>query len=218
VWDWDFTFQILPLLGQAAIVTLQATVVGYGLALVVGLVFALLRRSPSWVVATVTREVVEFIRSTPLLVQIYFVYFVFPEFGIRLSAWTAGLLALGIHYGCYTSEVYRAGLDAVPRGQWEAAIALNLSPYRTYRDIILPQAIPPIVPALGNYLIGIFKETPLLSVIAIIELLGRAKIIGSETFRYLEPITLVGVFFLVMSLVAASLIRFAERRLRLKGA
>jgi polar amino acid transport system permease protein len=218
MWDWDFTFQILPLLGQAAIVTVQATVIGYVLALVVGLVFALLRRSPSQVVAIVTREAVEFIRSTPLLVQIYFVYFVFPEFGIRLSAWTAGLLALGLHYGCYTSEVYRAGLDAVPRGQWEAAIALNLSPYRTYRDIILPQAIPPIVPALGNYLIGIFKETPLLSVIAIIELLGRAKIIGSETFRYLEPITLVGVFFLVMSLVAASLIRFAERRMRLKGA
>jgi polar amino acid transport system permease protein len=218
MWDWDFTFQILPLLGQAAIVTVQATVIGYVLALVVGLVFALLRRSPSQVVAIVTREAVEFIRSTPLLVQIYFVYFVFPEFGIRLSAWTAGLLALGLHYGCYTSEVYRAGLDAVPRGQWEAAIALNLSPYRTYRDIILPQAIPPIVPALGNYLIGIFKETPLLSVIAIIELLGRAKIIGSETFRYLEPITLVGVFFLVMSLVAASLIRFAERRLRLQGA
>jgi polar amino acid transport system permease protein len=218
MWDWNFTFQILPLLGQAAIVTVQATVIGYVLALVVGLVFALLRRSPSQVVAIVTREAVEFIRSTPLLVQIYFVYFVFPEFGIRLSAWTAGLLALGLHYGCYTSEVYRAGLDAVPRGQWEAAIALNLSPYRTYRDIILPQAIPPIVPALGNYLIGIFKETPLLSVIAIIELLGRAKIIGSETFRYLEPITLVGVFFLVMSLVAASLIRFAERRLRLQGA
>jgi polar amino acid transport system permease protein len=218
MWDWDFTFQILPLLGQAAIVTVQATVIGYVLALVIGLVFALLRRSPSQVVAIVTREAVEFIRSTPLLVQIYFVYFVFPEFGIRLSAWTAGLLALGLHYGCYTSEVYRAGLDAVPRGQWEAAIALNLSPYRTYRDIILPQAIPPIVPALGNYLIGIFKETPLLSVIAIIELLGRAKIIGSETFRYLEPITLVGVFFLVMSLVAASLIRFAERRLRLQGA
>ena len=217
MWDWDFTFQILPLLGQAAIVTVQATVIGYALALVVGLVFALLRRSPSQVVAIVTREAVEFIRSTPLLVQIYFLYFVFPEFGIRLSAWTAGLLALGLHYGCYTSEVYRAGLDAVPRGQWEAAIALNLSPYRTYRDIILPQAIPPIVPALGNYLIGIFKETPLLSVIAIIELLGRAKIIGSETFRYLEPITLVGVFFLVMSLVAASLIRFAERRLRLQG-
>lgn len=217
MWDWDFAFQILPTLAEAAIVTLQATVIGYVLALVIGLAFALLRRSENRLIATPVREVVEFIRSTPLLIQIYFAYFVLPEFGIALSAWMAGLLALGLHYGCYTSEVYRAGLDAVPRGQWEAATALNLSRYRTYRDIVLPQAIPPIVPALGNYLIGIFKETPLLSVIAIIELLARAKIIGSETFRYLEPITLVGVFFLVMSLVAASLIRFAERRLRLQG-
>jgi polar amino acid transport system permease protein len=217
MWDWQFTLDIMPLLLAAAVVTLQATVIGYVLALVIGLVFALLRRSGSFLVAHATREVVEFIRSTPLLVQIYFVYFVFPEFGISLSAWVAGLLALGLHYGCYTSEVYRAGLDGVPRGQWEAARALNLGAWRTYRDVILPQAIPPIVPALGNYLIGIFKETPLLSVIAIIELLGRAKIIGSETFRYLEPITMVGVFFLVMSLAASGLIRLTERRLRLPG-
>jgi len=217
MWSWSFTLEILPSLGQAALVTLQATIIGYALALVIGLVFALLRRMPSYILSRTVREVVEFIRSTPLLVQIYFVYFVFPEFGISLSAWVAGLLALGFHYGTYTSEVYRAGLDAVPKGQWEAATALNLSTYRTYRDIVLPQAIPPIVPALGNYLIGIFKETPLLSVIAIIELLGRAKIIGSETFRYLEPITLVGVFFLVMSLAASGLIRVVERRLRLPG-
>ena len=213
MWDWGFAFEILPRLGRAAVVTLQATIIGYLLALIIGLVFALLRRSQRRLISMSAREVVEFIRSTPLLVQIYFVYFVLPEFGIALSAWVAGLLALGLHYGCYTSEVYRAGLDGVPKGQWEAATALNLSIYRAYRDIILPQAIPPIVPALGNYLIGIFKETPLLSVIAIIELLAQAKIIGSETFRYLEPITLVGVFFLVMSLCAAALIRAVEHRL-----
>lgn len=218
MWDWGFTLEILPRLGSATVVTLQATIIGYVLALIIGLVFALLRRSETRVVSMATREVVEFIRSTPLLVQIYFVYFVFPELGIELSAWVAGLLALGFHYGCYTSEVYRAGLDGVPRGQWEASVALNLSTYRTYRDIILPQAIPPIVPALGNYLIGIFKETPLLSVIAIIELLAEAKIIGSETFRYLEPITLVGVFFLIMSLCAAALIRAVEYRLKRRGA
>jgi polar amino acid transport system permease protein len=217
MWDWSFTWEILPRLAKAAVVTLEATVIGYLLALVIGLVFALLRRSHRRLIAVTIREIVEFIRSTPLLVQIYFAYFVLPEFGIRLSAWVAGLLALGLHYGCYTSEVYRAGLDGVPRGQWEASIALNLSSYRTYRDIILPQALPPIVPMLGNYLIGIFKETPLLSVIAIIELLAEAKIIGSETFRYLEPITLVGVFFLVMSLCTSGLIQIVERQLARRG-
>ena len=120
------------------------------------------------------------------------------------------MLALGLHYATYCSEVYRAGLEAVPRGQWEAAIALNLSPCAHLSDIILPQAIPPIVPALGNYLIGMFKETPLLSAIAVIELMQTAKIIGSETFRYLEPITMVGVFFLVMSLVSSAGVRRVE--------
>ena len=135
-----------------------------------------------------------------------------------LDAFTAGVLALGIHYGAYCSEVYRAGFDNIHRGQWEAAIALNLGPVATFRDIIIPQAIPPIVPALGNYLVALFKETPLLSAIAVLELMQTAKIIGSETFRYTEPITLVGLFFLAMSLVSAGLIRSVERLLNRRTA
>src|SRR3546814_15714673 len=105
---------------------------------------------------------VEFIRSTPLLIQIYFLYFVFPEFGIVLPALTAGVLAIGVHYATYCSEVYRAGLENIPRGQWEASIALHLSPYRNFRDIIIPHALPPVVPALGHYLVPLFTEPPLL--------------------------------------------------------
>jgi polar amino acid transport system permease protein len=156
---------------------------------------------------------IEFIRSTPLLIQIFFLYFVFPKFGIVLPALVAGILALGLHYSTYCAEVYRAGLENVPRGQWEAATALNLAPMATFRDIILPQAIPPIIPALANYLVALFKETPLLSAIAVLELMQTAKIIGSDTFRYLEPITLVGLFFLVMSLVSAAGIGALERHL-----
>jgi polar amino acid transport system permease protein len=114
---------------------------------------------------------VEFIRSTPLLIQIFFMFFVLPKFGIAMPAFLTGVLALGLHYSSYCAEVYRAGLENIPRGQWEAALALNLSPSRTYRDIIIPQAIPPVVPALGNYLVALFKETPLLSAIAVLELM-----------------------------------------------
>jgi polar amino acid transport system permease protein len=156
---------------------------------------------------------VEFVRSTPLLIQIFFLYYVMPEFGLTLDAMPTGVLALGLHYGAYCAEVYRAGLSNVPKGQWEAAIALNLSPWTTFKNVILPQAIPPIVPALGNYLVALFKETPLLSVIAVLELMQTAKILGSESFRYVEPITLVGLFFLIFSLVSASLIRRVERLL-----
>lgn len=209
-WDWGYTFEILPILAKASIVTVQATILGFALAATIGLVFALLRMSRNFYVRWGTTGIVEFIRSTPLLIQIFFLYYVLPEFGITIGAMTAGVLALGLHYGSYCSEVYRAGLDNIPRGQWEASTALNLSPYVTFKDIIIPQAIPPVVPALGNYLVALFKETPLLSAIAVVELMQQAKILGSESFQYTEPITLVGLFFLVFSLVSAALIRRVE--------
>lgn len=214
LFDWGFVLEILPTLAQAAVITIEATVISFVLALVLGLVFALARMSAKPYVSLPVGAFVEFIRSTPVLIQIFFLYFVFPQFGVVIPALVAGVMALGLHYSTYCSEVYRAGLENVPRGQWEAATALNLGPMATYRDIILPQAIPPMVPALGNYLVGLFKETPLLSAIAVLELMQTAKIIGSETFRYLEPITLVGVFFLVMSLASAALIRRVEAWLR----
>ena len=214
LFDWGFALEILPQLARAAVVTIEATVLGFAVAAVLGLVLALLRRSSNPWTSAITGGFVEFIRSTPVLIQIFFLFFVFPRFGIVIPAFAAGVLALGLHYACYCSEVYRAGLDGVPRGQWEAATALNLSPARTYWDVIIPQAIPPVVPALGNYLIGMFKETPLLSAIAVLELMQTAKIIGSETFRYLEPITLVGAFFLVMSLVSAAGVRRVEAWLK----
>ncbi|WP_119275105.1 ectoine/hydroxyectoine ABC transporter permease subunit EhuD [Taklimakanibacter deserti] len=217
MWDWAFAFEILPILARAAVISIEATLVGFVLAAGLGLVLALARIAFPWTAWPIS-VLVELIRSTPLLIQIFFLFFVFPSFGITLDAFTAGVLALGIHYAAYCSEVYRAGFDNIHRGQWEASIALNLSAWTTFRDIIIPQAIPPIVPALGNYLVALFKETPLLSAIAVLELMQTAKIIGSETFRYTEPITLVGLFFLAMSLVSASLIRAAERYLNRRPA
>ena len=217
VWDWSYAFSILPILAQASIVTIQATLLGFVVAATLGLVLAILRMSPLPIIAVPTGLVVEFIRSTPLLIQIFFLYFVFPEFGVTLDAFVAGVIALGVHYATYCSEVYRAGLEGVPRGQWEASTALNLSPFHTFRDVIIPQAIPPVIPALGNYFVALFKETPLLSAIAVMELMQRAKILGSQTFRYIEPITIAGAFFLAMSLLAAVLIRYVEKRVALRG-
>ena len=209
IWDWAFAFEIIPVLARAAIVTIEATLLGFAIAASLGLVLAVVRIAVPWTGWTIS-VLVELIRSTPLLIQIFFLYFVFPKFGVVLDAFTAGVLAIGIHYAAYCSEVYRAGFDNIHRGQWEASIALNLSQWTTFKDIIIPQVIPPIVPALGNYLVALFKETPLLSAIAVLELMQTAKIIGSETFRYTEPITLVGLFFLAMSLVSAALIRSLE--------
>ena len=158
----------------------------------------------------IVREVVEFVRSTPLLVQLFFVFFVAPQFGIKLSAWTAGMLTIGLHFGTYLSEVYRGALEGVPKAQWEACRALNFSTIYTYRRIVLPQAFPIALPGMGNYLVGIFKDTPLLATIGVAELMHTANALGAETYRYLEPYTLVGFIFLIISLPTAMGLRRLE--------
>lgn len=213
-WRWEFVWEILPLLGWATLNTLLAAGIGYAIALVLGLVLALAQRTPFGALTLVVREFVEFVRSTPLVLQIFFVFYVFPQFGVRLSPWTSGMIALGLHYACYLSEVYRAGLDGVPRGQWEACRALNLSTRRTYFGVVIPQALPIALPGMGNYLVGIFKDTPMLSVIGVAELMHAANSIGAQTYRFLEPYTLVGIIFLVISLPTAHGIRMFERWVR----
>ncbi|MCG8594113.1 MAG: ectoine/hydroxyectoine ABC transporter permease subunit EhuD [Kiloniellales bacterium] len=213
-WRWDFTFEILPRLLWATLNTLTAAGFGYAIALVVGLLLALAQRTPYRPMTFIVREAVEFIRSTPLVLQIFFVFYVGPQFGIRLSPWTSGMIAIGLHYAAYLSEVYRAGLDSVPKGQWEACKAINLSTRRTYFRVIIPQALPPALPGMGNYLVGIFKDTPMLSVIGVAELMHTANALGSETYRFLEPYTLVGIIFLAISLPTAAGLRGFEAWVR----
>ncbi len=215
-WRWDFTWDILPRLIIATGNTLLAAGLGYALAVVLGLVLALAQRTPYRALTMVVREAVEFIRSTPLVLQIFFVFYVGPQVGVRLSPWTAGMIAIGLHYAAYLSEVYRGGLDSVPKGQWEAATSLNMTMAHTYWRIIIPQALPPSLAGMGNYLVGIFKDTPMLSVIGVAELMHTANAIGSESYRFLEPYTMVGVIFLMISLPTAALIRAFEAWVRSK--
>jgi polar amino acid transport system permease protein len=212
-----FALSILPILGIGLIVTLEATAAGFAIALVLGLVLALLRRSRVKAVAWPTAIVIEFIRDTPLLVQLFFLYYVLPVYGIVLPAFFVGALALGLQYSAYTSEVYRGGLDAIPRGQWEAAIALNLTRARIYRDVIVPQAIPRILPALGNYLVSMLKETPVLSVVTVVDMLNLANLIGDRTFEYLVPLSMVGLIFLILTIVCSAAIHALERMLPKSG-
>jgi polar amino acid transport system permease protein len=213
IWDWGFALSILPNLIAATAYTVMVTIVSFAGALLLGWPIALARESRRGWIRHPASWIVEFVRSTPLLIQIYVLYFALPAVGIVLSAIMTGLIALSIHYATYVSEAYRAGLASVPRTQWEAAKALGLRPLSIYAMVVAPQALVPIVPVLGNYLIALFKETPLLSAVAIIELLQTAKLIGSETFRYTEPITIVGLIFLALSLGSAAVIRWIERHL-----
>ena len=215
-WKWEFTWEILPRLVVATGNTLVAAGAGYAIAIVLGLVLALAQRAPSRVLTFIVREFVEFIRSTPLILQIFFVFYVAPQFGIRLSPWVSGMIAIGLHYSAYLSEVYRGGIESVAKGQWEAATALNMTALQKYRRIIIPQAIPPALAGMGNYLVGIFKDTPMLSVIGVAELIHTANAIGAEHYRFLEPYTLVGIIFLAISLPAAGFMRLFEIYVRRK--
>ncbi|MFK4496005.1 polar amino acid transport system permease protein [Bradyrhizobium japonicum] len=213
-WRWDFLWAILPKLIEATGNTLVAAGTGYVIALSVGLIFVVLQRSSVKLLTIATREAVEFIRSTPLLVQLFFIFYVAPQFGINASAWTSGMLAIGFYYAAYMSEIYRGGLEAVPAAQWEACQALNLSPVATYWRIIIPQALPIASPGMGNLLVGIFKDTPILSAIGVAELMHMANDIGAEHYRFLEPYTAVGIIFLGISLPAAGMIKLFERWMR----
>jgi polar amino acid transport system permease protein len=208
--DFEYAFRVLPKLLRGAVITLEATLLGMIVALIVGLVFVLLLRSRRRLVSYPTRAVLEFIRGTPLLIQLFFLFYILPEWGITLGALWTGIIALGLHYSTYIAEVFRAGIDAVGRGQWEAAVALNFTRAGTWRRVVLPQAFFTVLPMLGNYLVAMFKDTPLLATITVVEMLGAGLNAAASSYRYLEVFTLVGLIFLAMSLPAGALVRRLE--------
>ncbi|RUV95196.1 ectoine/hydroxyectoine ABC transporter permease subunit EhuD [Mesorhizobium sp. M1A.F.Ca.IN.022.07.1.1] len=210
-WQWSFAWQIFPQLVEGMKLTILASLLGSALAMILGLAIAIGRRSATRAVAWMLSWVVDFIRGTPLLVQLYFVFYVLPDVGIYLSPLAAGVVTLGVHYSSYTSEVYRAGIDNLDRTLWEAAKALNLTRSQTWRYIIIPTAVPPMIPALANYVVGMFKETPLLATITVMELMNTARILSNVNYRYLEPMTMVGAFFLAVSVPSVMGLNYLER-------
>ncbi|MFE9323474.1 ectoine/hydroxyectoine ABC transporter permease subunit EhuD [Nocardia sp. NPDC052278] len=218
-WRWDRFFDAFPFIWDGLLVTIQYTLLGSLVAYVLGLIFAVIRRLRIPVVDQLLWAFIEFIRSTPLLVQIFFLYWVVrPDLlgGLSIDAQrlVVGVTALGVHYACYTSEVFRAGIDAVPAAQWEAATALNLPRTRTWVDVILPQAVPRVLPALGNYTIAMFKEVPLLSSIVILDMVYQVKTEYAADTGGAGPEAwfAAGLTFLALSYPCSILVRKLERR------
>ncbi|WP_159793225.1 ectoine/hydroxyectoine ABC transporter permease subunit EhuD [Puerhibacterium puerhi] len=209
LWSWEQAAAALPPILEGFRVTLVATVVGMVIAAVLGLVIALVRRSAGRWLTVPVGLFVELVRSTPLLVQLVFVYLMLPS----VPALVIGCTVLGVHYATYLSEVYRAGIEAVPRGQWEAATALDLPRARVWRAVVLPQAVRNTLPGLGNYAISMFKETPYLFSISVVEMFTAAQQYGAATFDYTEALTMVGLIFLAVSYPTSLLVRRMENRL-----
>lgn len=210
VWNWDTAWEVLPrLLEGFFTVTLVVTLVGSVIAAVLGLVIAVVRRSAPRPISAIVGFIVNFIRMTPIVVQLLFAYFAL----LAVDPLIIGIGVFGIHYATYMAEVYRSGIDAVPRGQWEATTALSMSRGRTWTAVVLPQAIRATVPSLGNYVISMLKDTPFLIAITVADMVSNALEFGGNSFRYLEPITLAGVIFFLASYPASILVRRLEKRL-----
>lgn len=213
IWDNAFVGQIWPDLLRGFGLTLWITFLGFVISLAVGLLVAVLRYLKIPVVSHLATFYVSFVRGTPLLVQAYIAYFVLPYFGLSFDPLSTGIVVLGLNYSAYTAETYRSGIEQLPTGQWEAAKALSLPAARTWFRIVVPQAVRPIIPVLGNYLIMMFKDSSILSSITILELMGTSLQIGSSYYRYLEPITIAGLLYLIISFPCSMLIRRLEHRL-----
>ncbi|HVZ01652.1 MAG TPA: amino acid ABC transporter permease [Dongiaceae bacterium] len=210
----QFAPQYLPRLLKGAVVTLELSFTSMILSILVGLICAVAVQTRSRVAVWVVRVYVEICRGVPLLVILYFTYFLLPEAGIMLPAFAAAVLGLTFNLGAYLSEVFRASIEAVDKGQYQAGMALGMKRWAIYWKIILPQAMAIAIPTVGGYFISLLKDCSLVSVIAVDELLKQGKYIISENFRSVETIMLVGIIYFVMSFGAAAVIRRVERWLR----
>ena len=205
-----------PALMRGTALTIFLTVASFVFALVLGLVLALARLNRQcWYLYQPAQGFVEFVRGTPLLVQLFYLYFVLPFVGITMNPILTGILGLGINYGAYMSEVYRAGIEAIDRSQWEAAHALAMPTPLILRIVVLPQAFRIVIPPMGNYLVSLFKDTAIVATISIRELLFSARLLAAETFQYFAIFTVVLVIYFVISYPASRGVAWLERRMRI---
>lgn len=210
-WSWEAAAEVLPMLLETFVkTTLLITVVGTVIAAVFGLVLAVATESLPRVLSVPLRWVMDVVRMTPLIVQLIFAYNLVP---VEWSLLWVGTVVIGVHYAMYMAESYIAGIASVDPGQWEAAKALSLSPGRTWGAVVLPQALRATLPSLGNWAISMFKDTPYLFAITVVEMVTEAQQYGAGTFRYNEAFTLAGLIFLVASLITAVAVRQLEKSL-----
>jgi His/Glu/Gln/Arg/opine family amino acid ABC transporter permease subunit len=199
-----------PLLA-GMLMTIELTIVVISISLVFALLVALGGMSPIRPLRIAVKIYIEAMRGTPLLLQLIYVYYVLPEVGIRLNSFAAGVIALTLNYSAYLSEVYRGGIQAIARGQHDAAAALGMTGPLAMRRIILPQAIRIVIPSLGNYFISLFKDTALCSVVSIQEVVFTAQILAARNFQYFTLYTVVGIMYFAVSFPAARFVGYLEK-------
>jgi polar amino acid transport system permease protein len=208
----DDMIEFLPPLLHGAMLTILVSLTSFALALVFGLLFGLMRLSRIWPIRTVAAVYIQFIRGTPLLLQLFFIYYVLPYAGIVLTPFVSAVIGLTMNYAAYMAEVFRSGIQAIPKGQSEAGQAVGMSRRLLMRRIILPQAIRIIIPSLGNFFVSIFKDSALVSVITMRDLMFSGQLLASATFKHFEIFTMVAVIYFLISYPTAKFVEWIEAK------
>jgi ectoine/hydroxyectoine ABC transporter permease protein EhuD len=209
--SWELARESWPALLEGLKITVELTFIVIAISLVLGIFVALGRMSKHRVLSVTVGLYVDFMRATPLLLQLIYIYFVLPTIGIRLDPFVAAVLGLSLNYSAYLSEVYRSGIQAIPRGQLDAAAALGMRPSVTMRRIVLPQAIRIVIPTLGNYFVALFKDTSLASFLTLQELLFSGQIVISRTYDYFTIYTMVLFLYFLVGYPSLILVRYLEK-------
>ncbi len=216
MFDWAIIVKYLPILSEAALLTLYISIISLVLGLVFGLAAALARLSRNPVFYAIGSFYIWLIRSTPLLVQLFLIYYGLPQFGLDLSPFVSGVLGLALNVGAYNAETIRGGIQSISHGQTEAALSIGMSHAQTMRRIILPQAIRNIIPPLGNNFIILIKDTSLVSTITLVELTMKTQQLVGTTYKPFELYLAATILYAVMTTATAMILRVVEKRMHLK--
>jgi polar amino acid transport system permease protein len=209
---WRDTVEFLPILMSGVALTIMVTIGSLLLSTVLGMVWALMRVSGIGVLTGFSGGLINVIRGIPIIVLLFYLYFVMPEFGVTLTALQAAILGLGIAYSAYQAENFRAGIEAIDKGQIEAAQAIGMSWWQTMRRVVLPQAVKIVLPPYGNVMIMMLKDSSQASTITVAELALQGKLIASSTFKNTSVFTLVALMYLTMSIPLILLVRHFEKQ------
>ena len=212
--DWSAIPDMMPALLTGLRVTVLLTFVIMGVALIAALPIALARMSSRRWLRFPSTIYVQVLRGTPVLLQLFYLYYVLPFAGIELNAWTAGIIGMSAAYSAYLSEIYRAGIEAVDRGQTEAALALGMSRVQVMRIVVLPQAFRIVIPPIGNMFVGLFKDTSLLSILTIRELMFQGQLLAATNFRHITIFTVIAILYLAVCWPSAAIIDRLEQKLK----
>ncbi|WP_028563691.1 amino acid ABC transporter permease [Paenibacillus pinihumi] len=209
----ELVFQNFEFLLTGAYYTLLITVVSMFFGLIIGMIVAIARLKGNWLISNLAKVYVSIIRGTPILVQIFIIYFGLPDFGITLGPLTAAFIALSVNIGAYLSETFRGAILSVPKGQTEAAQSLGLTPWQTMRQVVLPQAARVAIPPMGNTFVGILKETSLVSVVTVTELLRSAQLLIAQYYVAMPFYIAIAIMYWVMSTFFTYILGRIEARL-----